>query len=573
MQVLKEIGRIGIVPVIAMEDAAKAPDLARALLVGGIPCAEVTFRTAAGEAAIRAMAAEVPEILVGAGTVLSVEQAKRAIAAGAKFIVSPGFNPEVVGYCVEQGVLIIPGCATPSEMEKAMTFGLSLLKFFPAEQAGGLRYLKAVCAPYTNLRFIPTGGIGPNNLAEYLAFPKVLACGGSWMAPKALIDAGEFDEITALCKAAVQAKTPAKESPAKPPMQFFGNLPAIAAQPTKATRVVTFGELMLRLAPEGYLRFVQADRFQATMGGAEANVAVDLCCLGMDVAFVTKLPGHEIGQLAVNSLQRFGVDTSNVVRGGARVGIYYCEKGASQRPSKVIYDRAGSAIAEAQPGEFDWDAIFANAGWFHFTGITPALGEGCAALCLAACKAAKERDISVSCDLNYRKNLWSKERAGQVMAELMPYITLLIANEEDAADVFNIHAAGSDAGKGFLSREGYADVARQLSGRFGIPEIAITLRSSITANDNLWAAMLYSGGECCFSKEYPVHIVDRVGGGDSFGAGLIYATCAGMQTQERLEFAVAASCLKHAVEGDFNLVSAEEVQKLAAGNASGRVQR
>ena len=572
MQVLKEIKRIGIVPVIAMEDAGKAPDLARALLAGGIPCAEVTFRTAAGEAAIRAMAAEVPEILVGAGTVLSVEQAKRAIAAGAKFIVSPGFNPEVVGYCVEQGVLIIPGCATPSEMEQAMTFGLSLLKFFPAEQAGGLSYLKAVCAPYTNLQFIPTGGIGADNLAEYLAFPKILACGGSWMAPKALIDAGKFDEITELCKAAVLAKMPAKNSPAKEPAKKSPTKVS-AVSPVAGAQVVTFGELMLRLAPEGYLRFVQADRFQATMGGAEANVAVDLCCLGMNASFVTKLPGHEIGQLAVNSLRRFGVDTSHIVRGGARVGIYYCEKGASQRPSKVIYDRAGSAIAEAVPGEFDWDSILANAGWFHFTGITPALGEGCAALCLEACKAAKERGIPVSCDLNYRKNLWSRERAGQVMAELMPYVTLLIANEEDAADVFGIHAAGSDAGKGTLSREGYADVARQLSGRFGIPEIAVTLRSSITANDNIWAAMLYSAGECCFSKEYPVHIVDRVGGGDSFGAGLIYATCAGMQAQERLEFAVAASCLKHAVEGDFNLVSADEVQKLAAGNASGRVQR
>ena len=568
MKVLKEIERIGIVPVIAMEDAAKAPDLARALLAGGIPCAEVTFRTAAGEAAIHAMAAEVPDILVGAGTVLSVEQAKRAIAAGAKFIVSPGFNPEVVGYCVEQGVLIIPGCATPSEMEQAMSFGLSLLKFFPAEQAGGLSYLKAVCAPYTNLRFIPTGGIGPDNLAEYLAFPKIVACGGSWMAPKVLIDAGKFDEITELCKAAALAK-----SPAKIPEKSIAISQIAAAQPVKTARVVTFGELMLRLAPEGYLRFVQADRFQVTMGGAEANVAVDLCCLGMDAAFVTKLPGHEIGQLAVNSLRRYGVDTSHIVRGGARVGIYYCEKGASQRPSKVIYDRAGSAIAEAVPGEFDWDSILANAGWFHFTGITPALGEGCAALCLEACKAAKARGIPVSCDLNYRKNLWSRERAGQVMVELMPYVTLLIANEEDAADVFGIHAAGSDTGKGTLSHEGYADVARQLSERFGIPEIAITLRSSITANDNIWAAMLYSGGECYFSKEYPVHIVDRVGGGDSFGAGLIYATCAGMQAQERLEFAVAASCLKHAVEGDVNLVSADEVQKLAAGNASGRVQR
>ena len=330
---------------------------------------------------------------------------------------------------------------------------------------------------------------------------------------------------------------------------------------------------MLRLAPEGYLRFVQAEKFQATMGGAEANVAVDLACLGLEAAFVTKLPAHEIGQLAVNSLRRFGVDTSQILRGGARVGVYYCEKGASQRASKVIYDRAGSAIAQAKPGEFDWEAIFAGADWFHFTGITPALGEGCAALCLEACQAAKRLGVPVSCDLNYRKNLWSREAAGRVMAGLMPYVSLCVANEEDAADVFDIHAAGSDIESGQLSREGYVDVARQLSERFGIPEIAITLRESQSANDNVWAAMLYSGTEAIFSRKYPVHIVDRVGGGDSFGAGLIYATLTGMEGQERLEFAVAASCLKHAIEGDFNVVSADEVRKLAGGSGSGRVQR
>ncbi|MCL2300215.1 MAG: sugar kinase [Firmicutes bacterium] len=338
-------------------------------------------------------------------------------------------------------------------------------------------------------------------------------------------------------------------------------------------KVVTFGELMLRLAPEGCLRFVQAEKFQATMGGAEANVAVDLACLGAEAAFVTKLPAHEIGQLAVNSLRRFGVDTSNILRGGARVGVYYCEKGASQRASKVIYDRAGSAIAEARPGEFDWDAIFGEAGWFHFTGITPALSEGCAALCLEACQAARRHGVPVSCDLNYRRNLWPREQAGRVMAGLMPYVRLLVANEEDAADVFGIHATGSDIEGGKLSREGYADVARQLSERFGIPEIAVTLRQSISASDNIWAGMLYSNQKCYFSKEYPVHIVDRVGGGDSFGAGLIFATLEGQSPAGRLEFAVAASCLKHSIEGDFNVISAGEARRLAGGSGSGRVQR
>ncbi|MDR1733468.1 MAG: sugar kinase [Oscillospiraceae bacterium] len=338
-------------------------------------------------------------------------------------------------------------------------------------------------------------------------------------------------------------------------------------------KVITFGELMLRLAPEGYLRFVQADRFQATLGGAEANVAVDIANYGGDAAFVSKFPAHEIGQLAINSLRRYGVDTSHIARGGSRLGVYYCEKGASQRPSKVIYDRAGSSIAEATDTDFDWTSIFDGADWFHFTGITPALSENCAALCLTACKAAKAAGLTVSCDLNYRKNLWSKEKAGQVMGSLMPLVDVCIANEEDAADVFGIHAAGTDVNTGKLSKEGYIDVARQLTERFGFREVAITLRQSITANDNVWAAMLYTGGESYFSKSYNVHIVDRVGGGDSFGAGLIYSSLAGDDAQGRLEFAVAASCLKHAVEGDYNVVSEKEIRALAGGNASGRVQR
>ena len=249
-------------------------------------------------------------------------------------------------------------------------------------------------------------------------------------------------------------------------------------------KVVTFGEVMLRLAPEGYLRFVQADTLGATFGGGEANVAVSLCNFGYDAAFVTKLPKHEIGQAAVNSLRKFGVDTSKITRGGDRVGIYFLEKGASQRPSKVVYDRAYSAISEATVEDFDWNAIFEGVEWFHFTGITPALGDNVAAICLEACKAAKERNIKVSCDLNYLKKLWSREKAGQVMAELMPYVDVCIANEEDASDVFGIKAADTDVTSGQVNHEGYRDVARQLKDRFGFEYVAITLRSSISANDN-----------------------------------------------------------------------------------------
>jgi 2-dehydro-3-deoxygluconokinase len=330
---------------------------------------------------------------------------------------------------------------------------------------------------------------------------------------------------------------------------------------------------MLRLAPEGYYRFVQAGSFGATYGGGEANVAVSLANFGLDAAFVTKLPKHEIGQAAVNNLRQFGVDTSHIARGGSRVGIYFLEKGASQRASKVIYDRAHSSIAEADAADFDWNKIFAASEWFHFTGITPALGESVAAICLEACKAAKAKGLTVSCDLNYRKNLWSKEKAGKTMEGLMQYVDVCIANEEDAADVFGIKASGTDVTTGKISREGYKQVAGQLINRFGFKAVAITLRESISANDNNWAAMYYTGGATYFSKKYPVHIVDRVGGGDSFGAGLIYAGLNKFSPQETVEFAVAASCLTHTIEGDFHQVSVDEAQKLAGGDGSGRVQR
>lgn len=338
-------------------------------------------------------------------------------------------------------------------------------------------------------------------------------------------------------------------------------------------RVITFGEIMLRLAPEGYYRFLQAANYGATYGGGEANVAVSLAGFGLDAAFVTKLPKHEIGQAAVNKLREFGVDTARIVRGGSRVGIYFLEKGASQRPSKVIYDRARSSIAEAASADFDWPVIFKDAAWFHFTGITPALSDSVAAICLEACKAAKAAGLTVSCDLNYRKNLWTREKAGEVMGRLMEFVDVCIANEEDASDVFGIKAGNSDVTSGKISHDGYKEVASALIKRFGFKQTAITLRESISANDNNWAAMLCDGKEYYFSKKYPVHIIDRVGGGDSFGAGLIYGNLKGMSPQERLEFAVAASCLKHSIEGDFNLVSVDEVQKLAGGDASGRVQR
>ena len=338
-------------------------------------------------------------------------------------------------------------------------------------------------------------------------------------------------------------------------------------------KIITFGELMLRLAPDGYYRFLQADTYGATYGGGEANVAVSLANFGLNPYFVSKMPKHEIGQAGVNSLRKYGVDTSFVTRGGDRVGIYFLEKGASQRPSKVIYDRAGSSIATAVKADFNWDEIFKDACWFHFTGITPALSDTLAEICLDACKAAKAKGITVSCDLNYRNKLWSKEKAGKVMGEICKYVDVCIANEEDSSDVFGIKASNTDITSGKVSHDGYKEVAAELKKRFGFQKVAITLRSSISANDNRWSAMLYDGKDFFFSKEYLMHIVDRVGGGDSFGAGLIYSLVSGYSSKDAIEFAVAASCLKHSIEGDYNQVSVDEVKKLAGGDASGRVQR
>ncbi len=340
-------------------------------------------------------------------------------------------------------------------------------------------------------------------------------------------------------------------------------------------RIITFGELMLRLQPYNYERFVQCDHVQFSFGGGEANVAVSLANYGMDAAFVTKLPAHSIGQAAVNSLRRYGVDTSLIVRGGERVGIYFNEKGASQRGSVCIYDRSGSAIQLASPEDFDWNRIFDGAEWFHFTGITPALGEDLVEICRRACIAARERGIKISCDLNYRGKLWSRDEARRVMTELCQYVDVCIANEEDAKDVFGIEAEATDVFSGSINHDGYRSVARQLAERFGFEMVAITLRESHSASDNGWSAMLYNVAkdEYCFSKKYELHIIDRVGGGDSFGGGLIYSLLSGKDTQSAVEFAVAASALKHSVEGDYNMVTAAEVEKLANGDGSGRIQR
>jgi len=338
-------------------------------------------------------------------------------------------------------------------------------------------------------------------------------------------------------------------------------------------QIVTLGEIMLRLSTPGNQRFVQADSFDVCYGGGEANVAVSLAGFGYDVSYVTKLPKNEIGDSALMALRREGVDCSKIARGGERLGIYYLETGASVRPSKVVYDRAHSAIAEAKPEDFDFDAIFEGAKWFHFTGITPAISDSAAEVTKAALIAAKKHGVTVSCDLNYRKKLWSSEKAKAVMTDLMQYVDVCIGNEEDAQKVLGFVPGNTDVTKGSLELAGYEAMFRQMQEQFGFRYVVSSLRESISASDNNWSAAIWNGREFYHSKTYKLHIVDRVGGGDSFAAGLICGLMDGKTGPEALEFAVAASALKHTIPGDFNHVTRAEVDALAGGDGSGRVQR
>jgi 2-dehydro-3-deoxygluconokinase len=338
-------------------------------------------------------------------------------------------------------------------------------------------------------------------------------------------------------------------------------------------KIITFGEIMLRLATPANLRLNQTAALEMTFGGGEANVAVSLALLGDETAFITRLPKNDIAEACLQRLRGLGVNIGSILRGGDRMGIYFLETGASQRASTVTYDRAHSAISEIDPAELKWETLLAGAEWFHFTGITPALSDKAAQATLEGARAAKKLGLTVSCDLNYRKKLWTSEKAGRVMSGIMEHVDICIANEEDAEKVFGIKATGAEVTEGKIDHGRYVEVAKKLTERFKFKGVAITLRESFSASHNGWSGLYFTGGKEHFSRRYDIQIVDRVGGGDSFAAGLIYALSKKKSPQEAIEFAVAASCLKHSISGDFNLMKLSEVEALLAGDGSGRVQR
>ena len=339
-------------------------------------------------------------------------------------------------------------------------------------------------------------------------------------------------------------------------------------------KVLTFGEILLRLASPGYTKLFQKDSLDATFCGAEANVAVSLANFGIQSEFLTVIPDSDVGRASLNSLRYFGVDTSKSFFKEGRMGLYFLEKGASQRPSKVIYDRAFSSIALAEPTDFNWDALFDGVTWFHWTGINPALSDNMVQICEQACKKAKEKGITISCDLNFRKNLWSSKKAQKVMSNLVQYVDVCIANEEDADKSLGIKVSNNNVESGQLNKCGYEYVAKEICKRFGCKKVAITLRESINASHNGWSGMIYDvSGIVNYSVHYDIDIVDRVGGGDSFTGAMIYSLITGKNDRDAIEFAVAASCLKHSIEGDFNRVIVSDVEDLIKNGGNGRVQR
>jgi 2-dehydro-3-deoxygluconokinase len=545
---------------------------------------EIGLRSEVALAGIAAVCQRHPQAGVLAGTVMTGAQAEAAIAAGAAGVVSADYIPAVVAACAERDIMCIPGglgdvgkqlsqkadlynCDLPTLRERHPYQWI--YKLFPA-LAGSCQHVDLVApwrAIYPGLAIVYTGGVSARNLSAIMrADPGGIICASALTrgAEDPAAVGAEAERWLTLMRAPAGPTGPAQEETGDD---------TGPARPARDAGIVTFGEIMLRLSPPHGERLVQATRLDACFGGAAANVAVSLARFGWRSRFVTVLPDQALGQAAIDSLRAHGVDTEQIARAGRRLGVYYLEGGAAQRPARVLYDRAGSAFSEVRPGQIDWEAAFANANWFHWTGITPALSETAAAAIREALAAAKRCRLGVSVDINYRSRLWSREAARAVMVPLMDYVDVAVGNEADMADVFGIQAGRSDPSAGVLDVEGYRGVAGEMIGRFGLRMMAITLRESRSASDNTWSACLCDGRDFHQSRSYDIRVVDRVGAGDAFAAGLIHGILSGMELPAMLEFATAAGCLKHSIRGDFNQVTADEVASLAAGAGAGRVQR
>lgn len=540
---------------------------------------EIALRSAPAIPGIAAIRSRYPGALVLAGTVMTREQARLAVEAGAAGVVSADYISEVVEECVKHDVMCIPGGLSDAGKQlvrKAALYGCSLeelrekhpyqwvYKLFPAF-SGGMSRMDLASAwrgPFQGLTLVYTGGL----TLETLGLAAASDPGGVFCASaltKSLNDPDRMRKDIRAWRAVLEPGT-ASDVQARP------EAPPDAEAPS---RVVTFGELMLRLSPPKGERLRIARRFDGQFGGAEANVAAGLAGFGLSAVFVTALPDNDLGDSALAYLMSFNVDTSAVLRQGDRLGVYFLEHGSGVRPSRVVYDRAFSSMTQVSPSDFDWERILQGAAWFHWTGITPALGEGPALALRAGLETAKRLGITVSVDLNFRKKLWSEAKAREVMEGLMPYVDVCIGNEEDPTRIFGLTPAGTDVEKGKLDSEGYRALCRDMREAYGFQKVAITLRESVSASQNRWSACLDNGREFLLGPQYDVPIIDRVGSGDAFASGLIYSLLRGKDDRDALAFGVASAAWKHSVFGDFNQADVGEIERLAAGDASGRIRR
>jgi 2-dehydro-3-deoxygluconokinase len=541
---------------------------------------EIAFRSEFALGGMKAIMKKYPDGLILAGTVMTGHQAKGAIDAGVAGVVSADYVPEVVDVCADRDIMCIPGGLTDvgkqlvrkaegyrcgfTELKEKYPYQW-VYKLFPAFSGGiaNIDLAKAWRGPYKNLAVVYTGGITLETLKKAShTDPQGIFC-GSGLAKHIEVPEKMKEEIRRWKKALKPAPVIERERsvPEKPDSRVQGS------------RVVTLGEMMARLSPPKGMRLRQANAFDIHFGGAEANVAVSLAQFGIQVSFVSAFPPNDLGDSAVGTLRRYGVDTRFVVRKDGRLGLYYLEHGHGARPSKVVYDRAFSAVSTLDPEDVDWANVLDGASWFHWTGITAALSGSLLDVLQKGLEIARKNGITVSVDLNYRKKLWDEDRAREVMTDLMSFVDILIGNEEDPIKIFGIEPKGTDVDKGKLDVEGYKELTKTLRDRFSFKKVAITLRESVSASENFWSACLFNGKEFIHGPRYHVPVIDRVGTGDAFAAGLIYSLLQGKNDGKALSFGIAAACLKHSIWGDFNIVDVEEVERFAAGETSGRVRR
>lgn len=554
--VFNRLKNIRLVPVVKIDDAEKALPLAKALRDGGLPCMEITFRTECAAQALRCITEAFPDMLVGAGTVLTPEQARQAVEAGAQFIVSPGLNSAVVRWCLEHGISVIPGCATPSDVETALGLGLNVVKFFPAEHEGGLGMIKALSAPYGQIRFMPTGGINEKNLPAYLANPNVLACGGSWMVREELIRSGDFEGITKLCRRAVlliNGSKLLKSSAVSFPM----------LEQERPLDALGFGELLLRLSAEQGERITSGGRFRKFAGGAELNVMAGLAQLGLRTGILSRLAANPTGDYIRAEAQGKGVDCrflqADQAR-DARTGLYFYEQGGAPRKPTVVYDRKNSSFtgfsAQSVPQE-----VFESTRLFYTSGISMACSPHCRKQVESLLRSFKEAGSILAFDVNYRESLWSEEEAREAIESIFPLVDILFVSEESSRRMF--HKTGS-----------VEDILRSYCTQYGISVAATTQRTVHNTHSQTFGSLIYGAKEDAFFTEPPyegIEVVDRIGSGDAFASGVLYGILKCRDLRSAVSYGNAACAAKCTVEGDLPCVNRGELDSMIRNHVPGAV--